>query len=392
MKTKVFGIYLALIRLILKLIPIQNNKITILNRSGYAGSNGLALYQYLKQYHVNEIEVQMINNFPSAHLSLKTWLNLASSKFIFGTHDPFKISKKQIYVQLWHGIPLKRMGYLAQNVTTQQAEKAHQKWQKNIDFVASSSDLYETLMSACLGIEGSKFIKTGFPRNDLFELDSKQEVQIKNLLIKLISNYRVTTQTKFVFYLPTFRLEDQNTQLSQMLSYGNIFGLEKLDLQQLEDVLESLDIVIVTKLHPIEAKQVDEKQLKSTDRIFVLNDTDLQNMKMDLYSLLAISDALITDYSSVYFDYLLMDKPLIFLANDLKAYQETRGFLLSPYKKFAPGDIVVNAISFIESLQQLESPIHRVDREDIKQMVYPTDINQKQASENIWEKVIKPNL
>lgn len=63
----------------------------------------------------------------------------------------------------------------------------------------------------------------------------------------------------------------------------------------------------------------------------------LASKGVDLYEVLGATDLLITDYSSVYFDYLLLDKPIIFTPVDYKEYEENRGFLLSPYEEWTPG-------------------------------------------------------
>ena len=85
------------------------------------------------------------------------------------THQPFKARRAQINIQFWHGVPLKRMGFMAHN-TCYRANKRNQKlWHKNADMVTSSSDLYETLMSACMAIEGKKYQKLGFPRIDYID-------------------------------------------------------------------------------------------------------------------------------------------------------------------------------------------------------------------------------
>ena len=69
---------------------------------------------------------------------------------------------------------------------------------------------------------------------------------------------------------------------------------------------------------------------------------------------MAYTDTLITDYSSVYFDYLLLDKPLIFLDGDIEEYSKNRGFLLEPVDFWRPGEIVVNYSDFKKAINSIE--------------------------------------
>ena len=73
---------------------------------------------------------------------------------------------------------------------------------------------------------------------------------------------------------------------------------------------------------------------------------------MTIYDVLAFVDVLITDYSSIYFDYLLLNRPIVFYVPDLERYKETRGFLLEPYEKWTPGDKARTIPGLIQALQE----------------------------------------
>lgn len=98
-----------------------------------------------------------------------------------------RFQKKQAYIQLWHGVPLKRMGFLAKNIEKSSIEVSHKHWGKTVNYITSSSDTYDTLMSACEGITNDKFIHLGFPRNDFFLILMKPKKQDadKNLNVYL---------------------------------------------------------------------------------------------------------------------------------------------------------------------------------------------------------------
>lgn len=101
----------------------------------------------------SDYNITLVEPWPSSHLSWETWKKIGTAKYVITTHQPFKARSAPVNIQFWHGVPLKRMGFMAHNTIID--NKRNQKlWHKNADLVASSSDLYESLMSACMAIEG----------------------------------------------------------------------------------------------------------------------------------------------------------------------------------------------------------------------------------------------
>ena len=168
MKSFLFRLYLALMKFRAHFTTMENNNIVILNGSGRSGSNGYAFYKWLLLNHP-EYNVSLIEPWPSSHLKWEAWQKIGAARYVITTHQPFKVRKHQINVQLWHGVPLKRMGIMANNTRYRDNKRNEKLWHRNADIVASSSDLYETLMSACMAIETEKYHKLGFPRLDLLD-------------------------------------------------------------------------------------------------------------------------------------------------------------------------------------------------------------------------------
>ncbi|VTU47593.1 CDP-glycerol--glycerophosphate glycerophosphotransferase [Lactobacillus curvatus] [Latilactobacillus sakei] len=388
LKNKLFTLYIKILSTLLKLIPVKKGRICILNGSGYSGSNGLAMYKYLKEEQDYE-DVWLIENFPSSHLPFKVWFKIASAEVILGTHDPYKVSKKQAYIQLWHGVPLKRMGFLAKNIEKSSIEVSHKHWGKTVNYITSSSDTYDTLMSACEGITNDKFIHLGFPRNDFFNIDEAKKTRRRQELERLFEPIIIENKPRILFYLPTFRMEDNNELLSEMLKAGNIFGLSDFDQDDFEAVLERENIIIVAKLHPVEEKKVNTEALNKLKHMKIIDGDWLRGNEHDLYEYLAVTDALITDYSSVYFDYLLMNKPLLFLVNDLQNYNTNRGFLLNPYRTFAPGLVAEDWHTFERALIQVFRVNLQDERNRVKEIIYQDEYLESSASEQIWEQLIQ---
>lgn len=118
----------------------------------------------------------------------------------------------------------------------------------------------------------------------------------------------------------------------ERIKEGNFFAFSDFDLAALDQALAARKQYLLVKLHPWEMKLFSDFHLEAKHVAF-LNNSDLLAKKLDLYEILGATDFLMTDFSSIYFDYLHLDKPLIFITNYLAQYEKTRGFLLGPYEK-----------------------------------------------------------
>lgn len=344
MKAYLFRIYFKLMMFLLKFVGTDNNLYVILNEAGRSGSNGFIFYRYLKKYHP-EVDVVLVEPWPSAHLAFKTWLKIGRAKHIFTTHQPFKIKSKQVLSCFWHGIPLKKMALMSNNTSYKSDCRNIKSWQK-ADYISSSSSLYETLMTSCISVKASKYDRTGFPRIDALY---NPEVTKADVLKQYFNVTDVTA--KIGVYMPTFRYELEDDSIMDKISRGNFFAFDYFDLSKLEQVLQKKNKYLIVKLHPYEMKKIDEK-CKKYDHIYFLKDIDLFKFNYDMYDLLGNTDFLITDFSSVYFDYLHLDTPIYFVTNFLKEYEKTRGLLMGPYADIVPG---AKINTFVELLDILEN-------------------------------------
>ena len=374
MKSFLFRLYLALMKLVARFTPMQDNKVVILNGAGRSGSNGYLFGKYLEKSHP-EYEVTLVEPWPSSHLPLKTWREIGTAKFVLTTHQPFKVHAKQINIQFWHGIPLKRMGIMANNTTRKTDQRNAELWQKNADIVCSSSDLYESLMSACCGIETNKYQKTGFPRLDALKSPAISKKQLLMDLFKVEDD-----DAKIGIYMPTFRYEMEDSQIMRQVEQGNFLTLADFDIEQLNHNLKQKQQYLIVKLHPYEMRLFEDLHSNFSNITFLNNDY-LNQQDVDLYELLGNTDFLITDYSSIYFDYLTIDKPIIFLTNYLQQYEEKRGLLMGPYEDVVPGICV-------KTQQELLEALDKPDQFQQKRHYWLNLSNQVQADSNC-ENVVK---
>lgn len=355
MKNFLFKVYLNCVKFALKFTRTDENQYVILNGAGRSGSNGFILYKYLKENRP-DIAVELVEPFPSSHLSFATWKTISRAKYIFVTHEPFKIKKNQVCVELWHGIPLKRMGLLAKNMDVKASMRTMKIWAKHADYVVSSSALYESLMSACVGITDDKFLRIGFPRIDALH-DSKLDK--KAIIRDLFQNVEVSSSAKLGIYMPTFRYELENEQVMADIESGNFLAVSDFDLQKLNAELQNLNQYLLIKLHPYEQKLV-QADLELSN-IAVLDNSYLSENDLDLYEILNQTDYLITDFSSIYFDYLHLNKPIYFLSNHLTEYVQARGLLLDPYELVTPGKKVTSQAELLAAVA--EGDTHAAERD-----------------------------
>jgi CDP-glycerol glycerophosphotransferase (TagB/SpsB family) len=278
------------------------------------------------------------------------------------THD-LVVPSDRAAVQLWHGVPLKGLNYMSRFQTAVHRTQ-HQKYWANYKGIASYSATYTTLMNACFGGGIEQYAVTGMPRNDfLFCANGKQ-------LFEQVSG-RSIDDRKLVAYMPTFR----TTAFGQVNGGENssLFDFSDFDLDALVRFLDSNQLTMLLKMHPYEIRGGDTMQSMAGSEAFcIITDDMLAAAQVDFYEMLNAVDLLITDYSSVYFDYLLLDRPIVFTPTDLDQYAATRGFLMEPYDFWAPGVKCLTQGTLMRTLDsELAHPEHHAaDRDRVAEIVH----------------------
>ena len=261
---------------------------------------------------------------------------VSSSKYLVSSNGlPIYKSSKQVGIELWHGIPLKKIGRYQRGADLWQLRKRV----KLTDTFVSSSEFVSLLLSAVFDTNLSKFKIFGYPSGD--RIINMKKDESRNLLARVIRGRfePSSDDVRVVFYLPTFR------------DYSNHNVISLLSSKTLLKFLNSENVLLMAKLHPRDESLITT----SVDRpnIFLLNTSHLLSTSLiTIYDLLPAVDVLITDYSSVYFDYLLLNRPIVFYVPDLEDYRKTRGFLLEPYERWTPGDKARNISELIWALDE----------------------------------------
>lgn len=232
----------------------------------------------------------------------------------------FKVRKKTKVVQLWHGTgSIKKFG---QDSNTGRIKELEQRINSNIDSLIVNSDILINQYAGAFGVDESKVYATGLPRTDwLLGLvnDVEQARRLDDIRNKIAHFKNFDLQDKkIVLYAPTFR--DEEIEEPKL----------HLDIMKLVENL-SENTIIFLRLHPFVSRLFKNSDLG--DRIVNVSDYS------DLNELMAVADGLITDYSSLIFDYCILDRPMYFFADDIVEFGlKGRGFYLD-YNLELPGII-----------------------------------------------------
>lgn len=239
----------------------------------------------------------------------------------------FSVRSKRI--NLWHGFPLKKIGsYMG---LKQFNEKSN--FQKLLfklttrgfwadHFILATSEFSAEILGKAFGVDGKKIIISGYPRNYESISDSpiKYVPNHENSSYDEIKEY-IRTGYKIIGYFPTFR--DKRETL--------IFGTEDIKvINQFLDWCESVKIKFIGKFHF--AGKSDKFGGIENHKAFINLPSEA-----DVYTFLDQLDLLMTDYSSVYFDFLLWNRPILFFPYDLEYYRDEDRGLIFDYEEFTPG-------------------------------------------------------
>ena len=261
----------------------------------------------------------------------------------------FVLSKGARYVNMWHGIPLKKIqndnDKNEVNVLRVKRRERASSFDKifnprdlfTYDYLLSTSDyVTEYSFSSAFDIPKERCLSLGYPRTDIFFKNKNEiDLHVKNYSKDLIPVVEwVKTKGKVYLYAPTWRDTKKD-----------FIELSGIDFVELDEWLVEKNYCFLLKMHPY--TNIDLSLLNGLESIKVVD------KKADIYPLMTYVDTLITDYSSIYFDFILMDKPVVFFPFDIKEYlEDCRSFYLD-YYKVTPG---FKVYSYKEMLEVLSSP------------------------------------
>ena len=337
--------------------------------------NPRAIYEYLKRENEDyicywSVDPKHINKFKDENLKIikrftLKWLFVAmrAKYWISNSRIPLWIYKPKgtTYIQTWHGTPLKKLAL--------DMDKINTSWKNphlyKSDFITESArwdylispNSYSTKIFKRAFDFKNEVIESGYPRNDYLINNNTPEN-----IARIKSKIGIPKNKKVILYAPTWR---DSFSFDLPLSITNL-------KKSLGD-----DYFIIVRLHYLVTKTSE----------LIGHDDFIKNVSSynDINELYLISDILLTDYSSVFFDYAVLQRPIIFYCYDLDEYKnDMRGFYFD-FEKEAPGPIVQTTDELIDAVHNIDN--YKLPLEFVKIFSSLEDGN---ASKRVVEQIMKP--
>lgn len=363
---KILGKLIRIIyRLVYRFIPCHEKTILFISFHGRGYSdNPMALHQYISSHdkYRGYRCIYAIKNHKQKNLTIENakiieyfsipyFFYLARSKYwIANCKLPKYVLKKdnQVYLQTWHGTPLKKLAHdiiVPEGTTFYRSEMSVEEMRSTYDndvskynYMISPSAFTTEVFQSAFAINKERLIETGYPRNDILSNYCDNDIEMIKAKLNL------PMDKKIILYAPTWRDNSYNLK-------GYTFKLE-VDFKKWQEELSD-DYIVVFKPHYLIVNDFDLGEVK--DFVYYIDP------KEDISTLYLIADVLVTDYSSVFFDYAILKRPIYFYMYDLDSYRdELRGFYLDIYRDL-PGPIVEDENQLVKLINNEEYDFKRLE-------------------------------
>ncbi len=380
------------------LIPKKKGAVVIIGRQGgYFLDNAKHFYSYL-----HELQDRTINAlFLSEHLSVveelkernahaesfpsakSIWCLLRAQVVVFDATDwsrktRFQLCWRAKKVQLWHGAPLKDIELILFKKRLQRLNTLKAALLKFYKWILGRHAPYDLFISPSRFYTDNVFTRAinakaienfGYPRNDYLTKNFTGTDSLPALTLNSLDNNTLEQMLKkreqgyrLVLYAPTFR-----KTLKSPLSNGS------LNLQTLNRNCSKQKIFFVVKLHPAVSNSVD---LDAYDALIEYPAT------CDIYPIMSIFDAMVGDYSSMAFDFLLVNKPIYYFIYDLEDYIANDRELLFNFEESSPGILCKTQQALEKALMKLPEDRHQIQRKALLDKLFT--VQDGSSSMKIW--------
>lgn len=243
------------------------------------------------------------------------------------------------YIQTWHGTPLKKLAldmdtvYMAGETGIEDYKKNFYENTRTWDYLISQNSFSTEIFRRAFAFQ-KEVLEIGYPRNDvLFRMNQESDIR------KLKEKLGLPLDKRVILYAPTWRD-------NEFYGNGRYKFNPRMDFSLLKNQLGE-DTVMIVKYHYLIMDQIDWSPYGDFIRSY--------DMSYDISLLYLVSDLLITDYSSVMFDYSLLQRPMLFYCYDLEEYKDNlRGFYFD-FLKEAPGPVVKTTEELVDALLNYNS-------------------------------------
>ncbi len=373
-----------------RLVPKRRGRILFIGREGQFGDNVKYLFLHACQ-NPGDHEIAFWSESPALsdqlsrhglpHVASDSWRGLwyllTASRVVVDNipwirHQKYHLLLGAHVFQCWHGCPLKKIerdddGKLGQD-TPPLLRLYH--WAQGrypaYDTVLSPSPFF-TRLAFATAFKAARIVEDDYPRNA--PLHGRrlpgEEIGTDAVLITRVRSLK-EDGGKIILYMPTFRAYGVQSALDEVMNFP-----------ALERLAEKHAAWIVLKLHPLAKKALGSLP----ERIIEYHS------ERDIYPLLPHVDILITDYSSIYFDFLHLDRPILFYPYDLQRYLRDDRRMYVNYEDMAPGPICRDFQSLEQELAMALAghDLYEAERERIRNFAFAS--HDGAALERLWSAV-----
>ncbi len=270
------------------------------------------------------------------------------SRHVFYTTGqiPIKPSTKQIVIQMWHGAALfKTVGALS---------KINNGYEFYFTYFTVPSKIYSSIIQKAFCCKEKNIAINGEPMTDA--------------MLTNTSHYNLGNFEKIIIWTPTFRSSDylgytdSSEELLPMFSGS--------DYEDLNLVLKKYNYKLIVKLHS--AQNFNGNGILHFSNLDIYTDIRFKEAGYELYNMLSQADVLLADYSSVFLQYLLLDKPIGFVVPDIEEYQRRRGFVFNKPEEYMPGSIIKSKEQLYAFFDEIGAGIDKFkeQREKVRQKIH----------------------
>lgn len=296
--------------------------------NGYTNKYNIYFVVNNLEYYKNRIEgVTFISSKSKMGCYHFSYLRLIfTAKYLLSTHnliiDKRLASKDQCIVRLWHGC-----GYKTRM-------RPESKKAERFDAALVPGPLFVKIKAEFWNVDEKYILPLGYPRYDWIKAKD-------NNALKLIDSFKMNEKTKVVMWMPTFRkdkYERSTFNYIKITQFPIIYNIDSW--KELDSCCERNNIVILVKLHPYQEEY--SIPFDTFTNIKEIKNELFDKMNIPMYKFIGVTDALISDYSSIAIDYLIVDKPIAFTLDYYEEEKKTRKFIFDDIREYMPGHHLYN--------------------------------------------------
>ncbi len=367
-------------------LPLSN--VIVLNGEGDTCENAQALGKYIaeksyfnkyrlvwlcehpERFRGSSREIYLNRRTPMAAVSfwdvVKYYFYVGRAKYIIYENQIIhKLRTEQISVYLNHGSPPIK------------ATKGVINLPRNLNYALSPSTFSTTIISKQYSVNRERIMECGSPRTDILFSEQKKELWKEKI--------KTDTYDKIILWVPTFRQRKNTNRVDSVRNY--LFGIPCIqsegDFLQLTEVLRKHHILLMLKPHLLQ--DLNCLKVRETENFIIMTQEELEECQITIYDVMKSVDAMLTDYSTIGFDFMLLDRPIGYTIDDMNDYK--LGFSVPEVFELMPGMKIENITDMEEFIRDVADAhdVFAEERNRVSRLVhdYPDGNNCRRLCERL---------